>query len=116
MFDRHGRPIPPPRWTFPSPEQFRVMVADGIGGEAAAKRLLYLAHLYGTYTNAGCIFDTANTQQLLASLSDADRETLDFDVRRIDWRSYLQEVHLPGLRRHILRDGNDRRQGAYTGE
>jgi nucleoside-diphosphate-sugar epimerase len=114
MLDRHGRPIPPPRWTFPSPDRFRAIVADSLGGEAA-KRLLYLAHLYGTYTNAACIFDTTGTQHLLASLSDADREALDFDVRRIEWRSYLQDVHLPGLRRHILRQGS-RGQGAYTRE
>ncbi|MDE3155159.1 MAG: SDR family oxidoreductase [Acidobacteriota bacterium] len=112
MVDRDGRPIPPPRWTFPSPEEFRATVAGRVGREADVKRLLHLAHLYGTYTNAACIFDTTNTQQLLASLAAADRDTLDFDVRRVDWRSYLQDVHLPGLRRHILRD--DQRRRAYT--
>lgn len=115
IVDRHGRPIRPPRWTFPSQEQFPALIA-GLGSEAALKRLQYLAHLYGPYANADCIFDTSNTQDLLASLAGADREALDFDVRRIDWRAYMHEVHFPGLRRKILRDGNPRRQRAYTRE
>jgi len=32
----------------------------------------------------------------------ADRALLDFDVRRIEWRTYIQDVHIPGLKRHIL--------------
>jgi nucleoside-diphosphate-sugar epimerase len=116
MLDRHRRPIPTPRWTFPTPEQFRASIGDGAGRDAAVKRLLYLADLYGGYANASYIFETTNTQQLLASLPAADRDALDFDVRRVDWRAYLQEIHLPGLRRHILRDGPRHRQGVYTRE
>jgi fatty acyl-CoA reductase len=54
--------------------------------------------------SAGFVFDTSNTQRLLEDLDEADRTALDFDVRRIDWRSYLQDVHIPGLRRHVLRE------------
>jgi fatty acyl-CoA reductase len=116
MLDRHRRPIPTPRWTFPTQEQFRATIGDHAGSEAAIKRLLYLADLYGGYANASYIFETTHTQHLLASLAAGDRAALDFDVRRIDWPRYLQEVHLPGLRRHIVRDSHQRRQNAYTRE
>ena len=60
--------------------------------------------------NADCVFDTSNTQRLLDELDERDRAALDFDVRQIDWRRYIQDVHIPGLRRHVLRE--DARQRA----
>ena len=63
---------------------------------------MYLAELYETYMNHSCIFDTTNTERLLLDLDGSDRVALDFDVRNIDWRFYLQEVHIPGMRRHVL--------------
>ncbi len=114
LVDRRGRPIQPARWTFPSPEQFPALVAASVRG-AAAKRLLYLAHLYAPYANADYTFETTHTQHLLSSLRGGDREALDFDVRRIDWRTYLHEVHFPGLRRHLLmEEGRHRQPRAYT--
>jgi len=103
MHDRRGRAIAPPRWTFPTPERFREMFAGEARRSATMKRLFYLADLYESYTNVGCVFDTANTQRLIDDLDDADRTVLDFDVRRIEWRSYIQDVHIPGLKRHVLR-------------
>lgn len=103
MFDRRGRPIPPPDWTFPTPTRFREM----FGGErigTTTKRLLYLADLYQGYTNADGVFETANLERLRDALDDRERGLLDFDVRRIDWRSYIQDVHIPGLRRHVLKE------------
>lgn len=112
MLDRRGRAIPPPTWTFPTPERFQEM----FGGEAqrsiTVKRLMYLADLYAGYTNADHVFDTANTARLLGELDNRDRALLDFDVRRIDWRSYIQDVHIPGLRRHVLKEDAGRGVGA----
>lgn len=102
MYDRRGQPIASSRLTFPSYEQFRATYGEQAGRSATMKRLMYLAELYETYTHAGCVFDTANTERLLDDLDAVDRAMLDFDVRRIDWRHYLQEVHIPGLRRHVL--------------
>lgn len=103
MFDRQGRPIPPPTWTFPTPEQFRETLANK-PRSTTTKRLMYLADLYAGYINADYVFDTTNTDTLLNDLDDADREVLDFDVRRIDWRGYIKDVHIPGLRRHVLKE------------
>jgi thioester reductase-like protein len=104
MLDRYQRPIPPPLWTFPTPERFREMLAGEGRRSTTAKRLMYLADLYESYANADYVFDTANIGQLLGELDSRDRGLLDFDVRRIDWRTYLQDVHIPGLRRHVLKE------------
>jgi nucleoside-diphosphate-sugar epimerase len=104
MHDRQGRPILAKRLTFPTHERFREMYADEARHSITIRRLLYLADLYETYMNCGCVFDTANTQRLLDDLHDEDRAAFDFDVRRIDWRAYIQNVHIPGLRRHVLRE------------
>lgn len=108
MLDRRGQPIPAKRLTFPTHERFREMYADEARRSATMKRLMYLADLYETYMNSGCVFDTANTQRLLEGMHESDRIALDFDVRRIDWRHYIQDVHLPGLRHHVLRDARAR--------
>jgi hypothetical protein len=102
MYDRRGQPIASSRLTFPSYESFRATYADAANRSATMKRILYLAELYETYMNHSCVFDTANTERLLDDLDGTDRAALDFDVRRIDWRSYIQDVHIPGLRRHVL--------------
>jgi nucleoside-diphosphate-sugar epimerase len=104
MIDRRGRPIAARRLTFPTYESFREMFAEEAKRSASVKRLLYLAELYQTYTNSDVIFETANTEALLDDLHETDKASLAFDVKDIDWRTYLQEVHLPGLRRHVLRE------------
>ena len=105
LHDRAGQAIVPPPWTLPSPGRFREMFAGQAQNSTSMKRLMYLADLYEQYANIECIFDTTNSQRLLDGLDDADRALLDFDVRRIDWRAYIQDVHIPGLRRHVLRGG-----------
>jgi hypothetical protein len=108
MHNRRGEPIEARRLTFPTHQRFREMYADEARRSVTIARLLYLADLYETYMNSGCVFDTTNTQRLLVEMHEGDRAALDFDVRRIDWRSYIQEVHLPGLRRHVLGDARGR--------
>jgi thioester reductase-like protein len=104
MLDRRGRPVPPPHWTFPSPQRFAAMFGAEGRRSTTTKRLLYLADLYTSYTNADYVFDTSNTAALLSDLGPHDRAQLDFDVQRINWRSYIQDVHIPGLRRHVLKE------------
>lgn len=110
MYDRRGQPIASSRLTFPSYEQFQTMYAEQASRSATMKRIMYLAELYETYMNHSCIFDTTHTERLLDDLDGPDRAAFDFDVRRIDWRAYLQDVHIPGLRRHVL--GEDLRSRA----
>jgi nucleoside-diphosphate-sugar epimerase len=103
MIDRRGLPIQVPHWTQPTPERFREMFADA-PRSMTMKRLMYLADLYASYASGDFIFDAVNIDPVLEALDDRERALLDFDVRRIDWRSYIQDVHIPGLRRHVLKE------------
>lgn len=84
------------------------------GGGAAARRaeliargtleqLGYLAQLYSPYTFYRCRFGTANTQALYGALTDAERSIFDFDLTAIEWRHYIASVHIPGLRKYVLK-------------
>jgi len=66
-------------------------------------RLDYYARLYANYTRLFCQFATDNTRQLFQSLTSQGRQELFFDPNAIDWKKYIQEIHLPGVRRHVMK-------------
>lgn len=51
-------------------------------------------------------FHAGNTQKLLSEMSKEEKIGFAIDAKEINWRKYLQETHIPGLRKHVL---NDRR-------
>ena len=66
---------------------------------ALAERVTRMVKIYGAYTELDCVFDDSNTHRLFASLHPEDRAELPFDTAAIDWDHYLQEIHLPQVRR-----------------
>jgi nucleoside-diphosphate-sugar epimerase len=68
------------------------------------KRLESIARLYAGYCGLDCRFQTDNTRQLFRSLGDEDKREFFFDPTAINWATYLQEVQLPGVRRHCPRN------------
>jgi hypothetical protein len=58
-----------------------------------------MVKIYGAYTELDCVFDDANASRLGVRLTEADRAELSFDTAAIEWGSYLQEIHLPQVRR-----------------
>ena len=48
-------------------------------------------------------FDTSNTEQLFEQLSEEEKQRFNFDIRSIDWHRYIAKVHLPGLRKFVLK-------------
>jgi alcohol-forming fatty acyl-CoA reductase len=64
-----------------------------------AERVTRMVKIYGAYTELDCVFDDSNACRLAETLTDADRAELSFDTAAIDWDHYLQEVHLPQVRR-----------------
>jgi hypothetical protein len=64
-----------------------------------AERVTRMVKIYGAYTELDCVFDDANARVLAERLSDQDRAELGFDTAAIDWREYLQKIHLPQVRR-----------------
>jgi nucleoside-diphosphate-sugar epimerase len=63
------------------------------------ERVTRMVKIYGAYTELDCVFDDAGACRLAERLSDADRAELSFDTSAIDWDHYLQEIHLPQVRR-----------------
>ena len=65
-------------------------------------RAVYYSSIYSTYTRFNFEFKTDNTTALFRSLSCEDQGMFGFDVQRIKWPKYIQEVHIPGLKKHVL--------------
>ncbi|KAI3738584.1 hypothetical protein L2E82_28621 [Cichorium intybus] len=63
----------------------------------------YLANIYEPYTFYGGRFDNSNTQKLMGLMSEEEKRTFGFDVGKIDWRDYISNIHIPGLRRHVMK-------------
>ncbi|CAI9097456.1 OLC1v1033888C3 [Oldenlandia corymbosa var. corymbosa] len=63
----------------------------------------YLANLYEPYTFYGGRFDNSNTRMLMGCLSEEERRQFGFEVEKIDWKDYISNIHIPGLRRHVMK-------------
>jgi len=69
---------------------------------ASVERLAYWAKIYSPYSNAHCKYESKRMREVFASLSKQEQEKFNFDVTRIDWRRYIQEIHIPGIQRFLL--------------
>jgi long-chain acyl-CoA synthetase len=133
--DREGKEPRLPRWTYPSVRRFQLLfklkylwpvrakewVFDHLPAawvpqvqkrltanlKLRLKRLLYYTDIYHPYTNLGCYFEAARTRQLFESLPAEEQRLFAMDNRRIDWEEYVQRIHLPGLRKHVLREEDE---------
>ena len=66
------------------------------------KRLLYYARIFEPYGAIRCQYDSRRVRELYDSLTAEDRDSFNFDPQRIEWRRYIQESHIPGIRRYVL--------------
>ncbi len=131
MLDKAGVAIPVPDWKFPSVRAYRrrlqrrYLLPARLAGSltntpiplpwvrrwrsrlrtriSKLEQLLYYIEIYGPYLNLDCRFETSQTAQLLQSIDPDERLHFDFDPGKIRWQSYLQDVHIPGLKKNILR-------------
>ena len=130
MLDREGEPILVKRLKFPNPSTFRLQhrlksvpldtaekTLDRLAifdvthrfkrklsaTRAARQRLYYYGEIYEPYLNLTCSFDVTNTLKLWAGLSEGDRKLFNFDVSNLNWRHYIQHVHIPGVKKYILK-------------
>ena len=135
MQDRNGNPIDVKRWKFPTLKEFQrrfwityqlplAIIKSMIDylpflpwsarfrrkisiQEATLERVLSLSEIYGAYTNLNCEFSTENMVQLFLELNPLGQEIYNLDVGRISWPKYIQEIHIPGLKRHVLKASAD---------
>ena len=124
-----GKPVAVPIWKYPSLEEFqrkldsRMRLVDlavqtlGKLPIRAAKRkrrqlvlkqsgikaLLHYIRIYAPYTRTNFEFETGKTQGLYDALSPTEQQRFNFDVSRIHWKRYFQEIHIPGIKRHVLK-------------
>jgi len=70
--------------------------------QAHLKRLETYTRLYAEYARLICRYKTDNTRQLFLSLHHQDQQDFFFDPTAIHWRTYIREIHLPGVRRHVM--------------
>jgi long-chain acyl-CoA synthetase len=70
---------------------------------AAFDRLYYYGQIYEPYLNLDCRFEVGKTQRLFESLSEEEKKSLSFDISSLNWRHYIQNVHIPGVKKHILK-------------
>ena len=68
----------------------------------ALERLRQYGSLYGPYAETKSKFMTDNTKELWESLHPEDQRDFNFDISRLDWRNYIQEVYIPGVKRYLL--------------
>ena len=69
----------------------------------AYEKLYYYGEIYRPYLNLNCRFEIDNTLQLFNSLNEEEKELLNFDIEQLNWRHYIQNVHIPGIKKHVLK-------------
>jgi fatty acyl-CoA reductase len=67
------------------------------------ERIIHLGRIYEPYTFYGGRFSSANTEALLAEMSAEERMRFPFDARSVDWMDYFTNVHIPGLKKHVMK-------------
>jgi fatty acyl-CoA reductase len=87
---------------------YRVILGWVVRSRKRFERMLRFSDLYSAYTMNSWRFVSENTRQLLSELSEDDLERFNFDVKRIEWTRFWSEVHIPGMRRYVLKEGADR--------
>ncbi len=129
----NGKPILVPVWQYPSLEEFqrkldskmrlldRAMKALTLLPFKSAKRqrrrllikqssikaALHYIRIYAPYTRTNFEFETKKMQALYEQLSPEEQKLFDFDVSQIQWNRYFQDIHIPGIKRHVLKLDED---------
>ena len=129
----NGKPIPVPVWKFPDEAKFQKDLRQKLRLLDTASRwlgriplrwarrkdrriavkknaietLLHYVQIYGPYVRLSFQFQIDKTEELFHSLSPSDKQLFNFDISRIDWRNYFQEIHIPGIKRHFLKLGDE---------
>jgi fatty acyl-CoA reductase len=119
-----GQPIVVPEWSFPGRGRVqrqlqratralstaeRAITALPIRGKQAdlssrleerrsqAERALGYVRLYGAYTEIEAVFRVDRLLALWETVDDREREAFCFDPRTVDWREFVQDIHLPAI-------------------
>jgi alcohol-forming fatty acyl-CoA reductase len=122
--DSGGRPVPAPEWSFPGrrkvegrlkAELLGLKVAGELTArmpeghlktdlrgrvaraEKRARMSFYYSRIYGDYGSVRSTFSSARAYELYRNLPEEERRAFPFDIAEIDWKAWLQEIHLPAV-------------------
>lgn len=70
---------------------------------AAYEKLYYYGEIYEPYLNLNCRFLVDKTLGIYSAMDEAEQREFNFDVTRLNWRHYVQNVHIPGVKKFILK-------------
>ncbi|KAK6116833.1 hypothetical protein DH2020_049463 [Rehmannia glutinosa] len=86
--------------------------AVGVNGKTLQKiqrqykaKVAYAEQLCKMYEFIGFFkarFHTGNTRKLLAEMSKEEQLNFEVDATKINWRKYFVDIHIPGVRKHVL--------------
>ncbi|KAH7572762.1 hypothetical protein JRO89_XS03G0008600 [Xanthoceras sorbifolium] len=64
-----------------------------------------LAQVYGPYLfEKGSSRSGKNdTQELLAAMSEEEKQSFGFDMEKLDWKGFFVNIHIPGLRKYVMK-------------
>ncbi|KAK8609669.1 hypothetical protein V6N13_093085 [Hibiscus sabdariffa] len=64
----------------------------------------YMATIYLPYAFHTDWLDDSKTRGLIGSMSEEEKKKFGCDAKSIEWKDYIVNVHIPGLRRHIWKE------------
>lgn len=125
----NGKPIPVPVWQYPSLEEFQKKLDSKMRlldsaikvltllpfksakrqrrrlfvKQSGIKAALHYIRIYAPYTRTNFEFETKKMSALYKALSPEEQKSFDFDVSQIHWTQYFQDIHIPGIKRHVLK-------------
>ncbi|XAR54295.1 Long-chain-fatty-acyl-CoA reductase [Bertholletia excelsa] len=71
--------------------------------EMIERNALHLSGIYEPYLFHQGRFDSSNTKRLMDEMSEEEKRQFGIDFGEIDWKDYFINVHIPGLRKHVLK-------------
>ncbi len=71
--------------------------------KAAMDMLYYYGEIYEPYLNLGSTFQVEKAMELYHDLDKEDQVLFNFDVSRMNWRHYIQNIHIPGVKKYLLK-------------
>jgi len=74
-----------------------------IVGRKTFEQLTYLCQIYTAYSFYRCRFGVDNTWGMFEELNEEDKRRFNFDFEDLDWDDYMERVHIPGLRKYVLK-------------
>lgn len=136
-----GKPIAVPVWRYPSLEEFQRKLDSRMGllnltikvlgkfpiraakrkrrrlglKQSGIKALLHYIRIYAPYTRTNFEFETEKLEGLYTALSPTEQQRFNFDVSQIHWKRYFQEIHIPGIKRHVLKLEDGTGEDSETG-